>query len=200
MVLPTSEQLSACMLQTKKGAGRWCAADPGHPATAVRPQQPRNTSLAFLSVCCRRSFTVGQLQAHKHRLASSTAARSSSPPLAGSSSSHSGRCSHQHNASCTGRGCNKCGVQRPRPSVSSAGGPRREASGSQTSAAGKPLVMSFSGGAYCAGDVRLLSSSPGGLPQRGLLLAESASVEEVGKVSSPLDPLSGKAAACHAVH
>lgn len=52
--------------------------------------------------------------------------------------------------------------------------------------------MSFSGGAYCAGDVRLLSSSPGGLQRRGLLLAESASVEEVGKVSSRLDPLSGQ--------
>lgn len=48
----------------------------------------------------------------------------------------------------------------------------------------KPLAMSFSGGAYCAGDIRLMSSSPGGLPQRGLLMAESVNLEDIGKVST----------------
>jgi hypothetical protein len=127
---------------------------------------------------------VGQLQAHKHRLASSTApARSSSPP----NSTHGGRCAHHHGANCPAASaarssCSKCGGQRQRPAASTAAGLRREGSGTQVGQY-KPLAMSFSGGAYCAGDVRLMSSSPGGLPQRGLLMAESVNLEDIGKVS-----------------
>lgn len=128
-----------------------------------------------------RSFTVGQLQAHKHRLASSTPVRSTSPPL--TSSAH-GRCIHQqHSGTCSGRNCAKCLAQRQRQAVSTSGslGLRREGSGTQVGQY-KPLTISFSGGVYCAGDMRLLSSSPGGLPQRGLLMAESVSVEDLGRV------------------
>lgn len=44
----------------------------------------------------------------------------------------------------------------------------------------KPLAVTYSGGTYP--DVRLMSSSGSSLPQRGLLLAENISVQDVGKV------------------
>lgn len=147
-------------------------------------------SCADTCVCAHacRSFTVGQLQAHKHRLASSTAPRSSSPP----NSTHGVRCAHHHSTNCATAStaparssCSKCGGQRQRPAASTATGLRREGSGTQVGQY-KPLPMSFSGGAYCAGDVRLMSSSPGGLPQRGLLMAESVNLEDIGKVRTGL--------------
>jgi hypothetical protein len=47
---------------------------------------------------------------------------------------------------------------------------------------GKLMGRTTYAGGYAAGDVRLLSSSPGGLPMRGLLMAESVAVEDIGKV------------------
>lgn len=122
---------------------------------------------ARLLVC--RSFTVGQLQAHKHRLAASTPARSCSPP----GTSHDPCCSHN-------RRCNKCGPQRQRPAVSAPGLRLQGSGGSVCSYTHKPLAVTYSGGAYP--DARLMSSSGGSLPLRGLLLAENVSVQDVGKV------------------
>ncbi len=54
--------------------------------------------------------------------------------------------------------------------------------GSATAYTHKPLTMKTSGGA-AAGDARLLSGSgSGAMPQRGLLLAENITVQDVGKV------------------
>lgn len=133
----------------------WCALHPGH-----------------VFIC--RSFTVGQLQAHKHRLATCTPARSCSPP----GTSHDPCCNHR-----TQR-CNKCSRQQPqrlRPATSTPGVRVQSSSGSACSYTHKPLTMTYSGGA-AAGDARLMSSGSGAMPQRGLLLAENVSVQDVGKV------------------